>query len=182
VRLIAKTAALTVCICAVAWPQQGQLWIDVPFVQQPQEGCGAASTSMVMKYWREHQGKAQDQASDVAHIQRALFSSQAHGIFASDVQGYLDRQGFQTYVFRGDEDLLQHHIEQGRPLIVALQPSSGPSLHYVVVAGVDRGQHVLLVNDPAQRKLLKIDSRTFEKEWQAAGNWTLLAIPQSDAH
>jgi len=34
----------------------------------------------------------------------------------------------------------------------------------------------------AQRKLLKIDSRAFEKEWQAAGNWTLLALPRSDTH
>ncbi len=136
---------------------------------------------MVMRYWQERQGSAQNEAADVGQIQQALFSSQAHGIYAADVKRYLDQQGFQTFVFRGDEDLLRHHIEQGRPLIVALQPSSGRLLHYVVVAGVDRGQHVMIVNDPAQRKLLKVDSRTFEKEWQAAGYWTLLAIPRSDA-
>jgi len=179
---IAKAAALVLCLLAhAAWPQPGTRWIDILFVQQPQEGCGAASIAMVMRYWQERQGSAQNEAADVGQIQQALFSSQAHGIYAADVKRYLDQQGFQTFVFRGDEDLLRHHLEQGRPLIVALQPSSGSLLHYVVVAGVDRGQHVMIVNDPAQRKLLKVDSRTFEKEWQAAGYWTLLAIPRSDA-
>jgi ABC-type bacteriocin/lantibiotic exporter with double-glycine peptidase domain len=181
VRLVAKTAVLILSLCTAAFSQQTDRWIDVPFVQQPQEGCGAASIAMVMRYWQERQGKVHGDGADVSHIQQALFSDQAHGIYASDVQRYLDRHGFQTFVFRGDEALVQHHIEQGRPLIVALQPSSGTLLHYVVVAGVDRGQHVIVVNDPAQRKLLKIDSHTFDKQWQAAGFWTLLAVPRSDA-
>lgn len=184
---ISKTAILVLClssvlyISAAVWAESSDHWIDVPFVQQPQEGCGAASIAMVIRYWQERQGNAKTGAADVGHIQQALFSDQAHGIYASDVKRYLDRQGFQTFAFRGDETLVQHHIEQGRPLIVALQPSSGALLHYVVVAGVDRGQHVVIVNDPAQRKLLKVDSRTFEKEWQASGYWTLLAIPRSEA-
>jgi ABC-type bacteriocin/lantibiotic exporter with double-glycine peptidase domain len=182
VRSIAKTTVLSLCLCTAAWPQQGSRWIDVPFIQQPREGCGAASVAMVMKFWQERQGNPDVAGSDVEHIQETLFHSQAHGIYASDLKSYLDRQGFDTHVFRGDGDLLQHHIEHGRPLIVALQPSSGRLLHYVVVAGVDRGEHVVFVNDPAQRKLLKIDSRAFKKEWQAAGNWTLLALPRSDTH
>jgi uncharacterized protein YvpB len=52
-------------------------------------------------------------------------------------------------------------------------------LHYVVVAGVDPTEHSVIVNDPAQRKLLKVDSAAFEKEWQATGNWMLLALPRA---
>ena len=184
--MIHKAILLCVAVATCAWPQQpvsqpGGHWIDVPFIKQPQDGCGAASVAMVMQYWHGHQGHV-GQVPDVDNIQHTLFSEQAHGIYASDLQHYLDKQGFQTHVFRGDQTLLQHHVELGRPLIVALKPTSGPLLHYVVVAGVDPGQHVVLVNDPAQRKLLKMDSSNFEKEWQATGNWTLLALPKSEAH
>jgi hypothetical protein len=37
------------------------------------------------------------------------------------------------------------------------------------------------VNDAAQRKLLKEDRNNFEKEWNAAGHWTLLALPPPPA-
>jgi uncharacterized protein YvpB len=50
-------------------------------------------------------------------------------------------------------------------------------MHYVVIAGIDSGQGLVYVNDPAQRKLLKLDRRTFEREWSVPGRWTLLAVP-----
>jgi hypothetical protein len=50
----------------------------------------------------------------------------------------------------------------------------------VFVAGIEPDEQTLLTNDPAQRKLLKVDSRKFEEEWQATSNWTLLAVPRSD--
>jgi len=37
----------------------------------------------------------------------------------------------------------------------------------------------VMVNDPAQRKLLQQDRSSFEREWNAAGKWTLLALPQN---
>jgi uncharacterized protein YvpB len=41
-------------------------------------------------------------------------------------------------------------------------------LHYVVVAGLDEKRELVLLNDPAQRKLLKEDRSEFEQEWQVA--------------
>jgi ABC-type bacteriocin/lantibiotic exporter with double-glycine peptidase domain len=169
-------AVVIVCWCAVCAAESGH-WLDVPFVSQPAEGCGAASIAMVMQYWEHSQTKEED----VGHIQRALFSADGHGIYASDMQRYFEQNGYRVFAFRGDQALLVHHIESGRPLIVALKPSSGLNLHYVVVAGTDPAQHVFLVNDPAQRKLLKMDSRAFEHEWKSTGNWTLLAVPRSSA-
>jgi ABC-type bacteriocin/lantibiotic exporter with double-glycine peptidase domain len=170
---------------------QPAAWIDVPFVKQPAEGCGAASIAMVMQYW-EHRDKSIPRlsavrgngapTSDVARIQQELYSKPAHGIYASDLQQYLTANGFATYVVHGDLGLLAHHVQRGRPLIVALKPTSAQVLHYVVVAGVDASEHAVLVNDPAQRKLLKVDSAAFEKEWQATGNWTLLALPRAAQH
>ena len=40
---------------------------------------------------------------------------------------------------------------------------------------------MVLVNDPAQRKLQKQDRSSFEREWTAAGKWTLLALPNAES-
>jgi len=51
----------------------------------------------------------------------------------------------------------------------------------VVVAGFDQERQLVLLNDPAQRKLLKEDRSRFEQEWKGAGSWTLLALPGTGA-
>ena len=172
---------LGVCGLLLAADPPG-IWLDVPFVQQEKDGCGAASIAMVMQYWLRQKGRPADGSADAAEIQRTLYSSRAHGIYASDLQRYFQQQGFRTFVFRGEWADLKQHLAKGRPLIVALKPASGKvPLHYVVLAGLELEQGLVLVNDPAQRKLLKQDRSSFEREWSAAGKWTLLALPQPDA-
>jgi hypothetical protein len=96
------------------------------------------------------------------------------------MERYFQQHGFRTFVFQGTWEDLKQHLEKGRPLIVALKPMPGEaSLHYVVVAGLDWQQNLVLVNDAAQRKLLKEDRSRFEKEWKSVSHWTLLALPQS---
>src|SRR6266403_1161031 len=41
-------------------------------------------------------------------------------------------------------------------------------------------REAVFVNDPARGKLLRIERREFEKEWQAARNWMLLAVPAAE--
>lgn len=157
----------------------GGVWLDVPFVRQEKDGCGAASVAMVMQYWLKQQGRSASDNSDAIQIQRALYVPAARGIYAFAMERYLQQHGFRTFSFRGEWNDLQQHLEQGRPLIVALKPSGAHvPLHYVVVAGLDWEQGILLLNDPAKRKLLKQDRSGFEKQWSAAGKWTLLALPQ----
>jgi hypothetical protein len=72
---------------------------------------------------------------------------------------------------------MKDHLEKGRPLIVALNAGHG-DLHYVVVTGLDWQRDIVLKHDPAGRKLLKQHRAEFEKEWKAAGGWTLLAVPE----
>jgi ABC-type bacteriocin/lantibiotic exporter with double-glycine peptidase domain len=172
-----RLAAL-VCLCGLLGAAQASPWLDVPFVKQEKDGCGAASIAMVMQYWQKHAG-GETPNSDAALIQRTLYSPKAHGIYASDMEHYFQQQGFKTFVFAGTWDDLRQHLEKGRPLIAALRPSPGESSrHYVVVVGVDAKQNLVLVNDAAQRKLLKENRSSFEKEWSAVGHWTLLAVPQ----
>lgn len=179
--LRAGTAA-AVLLCAFATAQNAPgVWLDVPFVKQQVDGCGSASIAMVMQYWSHQQNQPSGPAADAENIQRVLYSPQVRGIYASDLEHYLQQHGFQTYAFRADWDDLQHHLAKGRPLIVALQSGSrNAPLHYEVVVGVEGDRKIVLANDPAQRKLLKQDWPTFKRQWSAAGQWTLLAVPHPE--
>jgi uncharacterized protein YvpB len=44
---------------------------------------------------------------------------------------------------------------------------------------MDWQREAVFMNDPARGKLLRIERAEFEKEWQAAKNWMLLAVPAS---
>jgi ABC-type bacteriocin/lantibiotic exporter with double-glycine peptidase domain len=155
------------------------VWLDVPFIKQEKDGCGAASIAMVMQYWSKQKSRPVDASADPIAIQHALYSSPEHGIRASDMERYFQQNGFQTFTFAGKWDDLKQHLEKGRPLIVALRPSAlETSLHYVVVVGVDPEHGVVYLNDASERKLLKQERLTFEKQWSAVGRWTLLALPK----
>lgn len=177
-RIARGLAALCLCGILSADTTTG-LWLDVPFVKQVKEGCGAASIAMVMQYWAQQQNR-DPQSVDATEIQTTLYSKKGHGIYASDVESYFKTHGFRTFSFKGETADLRDHLQKGRPLMVALKPGKAP-LHYVVVTGLDKNDSVVIVNDPAQRKLLKLDQASFEQEWNAAGKWTLLALPESGA-
>lgn len=170
-------ACLSLCGILFAAERSG-VWLDVPFVAQEKNACGAASIAMVMQYWESQQGKPA--STDAKQIERALLSRHARGIYASEMKRYFEQHGFRALAFRGDWEALKQHLEKGRPLIVALNQGHH-DLHYVIVAGLDWTQDAVLKNDPAERKLLKQGRSSFEKQWKAAGNWTLLAVPQQAA-
>jgi len=177
-RRAARWLPLCLCLCGVLCAgEPAGVWLDVPFVKQEKNACGAASAAMVMRYWQQQLG--QPAVADAKEIERSLYSPQGHGIYAADLERYLKEQGFQTFAFQGTWEDLWEHLGKGRPLIVALK-TGRDDLHYVVVTGLDWQQDVLLKNDPAERKLLKQSRASFEKEWKAAANWTLLAVPQQD--
>lgn len=179
-RISCYLAGMTMACGLLSASEPSGVWLDVPFVKQEKNGCGAAGVAMVMQFWQRQQGGSPNAASDARQIQKALYSSRAHGIYASDLEQYLKAQGFRAFAFKGTHDDLEQQLEKGRPLIVALRPTGQGPLHYVVVTGLDPGNHLVVLNDPAERKLLKQEQARFEKEWKDAGNWTLLAVPQSE--
>ena len=101
------------------------VWLDVPFVKQEKDGCGAASIAMVMQYWQAQQGQPPSDTSDATQIQRTLYSAKAHGIYASDMERYFQEKGFRTFTIRGEWEDLEQHLRQGTSLIVALKPAAG---------------------------------------------------------
>lgn len=178
VRSLLVVLCACVFVCAAELPA---VWIDVPFVKQEKNACGAASIAMVMQFWQRQQGMSPTPESDSAEIQQALYSPDVRGIRASDMEHYLQQRGFRTFAFEGTSADLRQHLVKGRPLIVALKPGTGAPLHYVVVTGIDPEHNLILLNDPAKRKLLKQEMAGFEREWRGTAHWTLLAVPQSEA-
>src|SRR6185437_2761663 len=178
-KMFGRMARMTVVLIGVCgWLLAADLpgvWLDVPFVKQEKDGCGAASIAMVMQYWQAQQGQPATGISNPSQVQRTLYSAKAHGIYASDMERYFQENGFRTFTIRGEWEDLKQHLDKGRPLIVALKPATG-ALHYVVVTGL--APDTVTVNDPAQRKLLQQGRPTFEREWSAAERWTMLALPQ----
>ncbi len=148
-------------------------WLDVPFVRQPKDGCGSASIWMLMQYWRA------PQIEPLNDIHRDVFSSRAGGVYAGDMQRYFASHGFDAFAFSGQWTDLQDNLAKGRPLIVSLEGNARDMpLHYVVVAGLDDEQQLVLLNDAADRKLRAIRRTDFEERWQVSENWTLLVTPR----
>ena len=166
-------------LAGAALPAQAQsaIWLDVPFVHQPREGCGAASISMVIAYWNGQPGSRPNPAGEVAAIQRLLYSPKEHGIAASSMVEYFQQHGFQAFALSGTWDDLEQHLRKGRPLIAALRSSGQSQFHYVVIDGIDPVHSMIMLNDPAERKLLTEERAAFEKDWSATHNWLLLAVP-----
>src|ERR671936_1558572 len=90
------SALLLFCGYAFASAASG-VWLDVPFVKQEKNGCGAASIAMVMQYWQRQQQQTRQPSADLEEIQRALYSSEAHGIYASDLEHYFQQHGFRAF-------------------------------------------------------------------------------------
>jgi ABC-type bacteriocin/lantibiotic exporter with double-glycine peptidase domain len=154
------------------------IWLQVPYVKQTEEGCGSASLAMLLQYWSAHGATVAAARSDAAVIQKQLYSRKAHGIFASEMERYLRESGFREFAVRGEWSDLRQHLAQGRPLIISIQPGNQKvPLHYVVVTGMDWQREAVFVHDPARGELLRIERPDFERQWQAARNWMLLAVP-----
>lgn len=156
------------------------VWLDVPFVAQKKNGCGAASLTMVMQYWAMKDSKAHSLVMSEEQIETTL-DPHERGISNQAMVEYLNTNGYRTFAFSGNWNDLRENLARGRPLIVALGPrgARGP-LHYVVAAGIDWEHDFVFVNDPAQRKMMRETRSEFEDEWKATGNWTLLAVPRQE--
>jgi predicted double-glycine peptidase len=158
------------------------VWLDVPYVQQSEDGCGSAAISMVLQYWNAHGTRVALERTDAAAIQKQLYSRKARGIYGSDMEKYLKSSGFRVFPLPGEWRDLREQLTQGRPVIVSLQPGNAKSpLHYVVISGIDWQKDAVFLNDPARGKLLRVERTEFEKEWRSNSNWMLLALPEKAA-
>ena len=162
-------------------PASRPLWINVPFVAQPRDGCGAASVAMVMQYWAAQQHLPVAADAQLPAIQKQVFSPRRHGATPGALETYLKQHGFLVFGVHGGWDLMQQQLQKGRPLIVAMRPPAQRQLHYVVIDGIDPVKNQILMNDPELRKLIPESREEFEKDWSATHQWMLLAVPRPAA-
>lgn len=144
--------------------------LNVPFVAQEKDTCGAAALAMVLAYWGQ----------PVAHdeIAGALLQKELHGIPGSELERFAQAHGLSATAYKGDLGNLRDFVGKGRPLIVAWDMGQG-RFHNVVVVGAD-ADHVI-VNDPARGALRRESVETFAQRWQGAGYWTLLVTRAGEA-
>ncbi len=139
---------------------------------------------MVMQYWalkaqRSNTGEGSIELPSFSKIANAFKNSRTEGVYGSEMGRYFEANGFQAFILRAEWADLEHHLNLGRPLIVALGVNKENGLqHFVVFTGWRPEEEVVLINDPARRKLLKINRANFETSWNQTSNWTLLAVPQ----
>ena len=116
-RFLSATMSIAILpICAAAFAAGlANLWLDVPFVQQQKDGCGAASIAMVMQYWEQHLGEPVRPEAEPAPILRALYSGSAHGIYASAMVRYFQQNGYRAFAFAGQPGDLEQPIAARPP-------------------------------------------------------------------
>jgi len=130
--------------------------LDVPFVPQAKDTCGAAALAMVMRYW--------EVPASHDEIAAALLEPQLQGIAGSRLEAFARERGLTALAYKGDAAHLREYLAKGRPLIV-------------VVVGFDPDRDEVLVNDPSEGASRRVGSRAFEERWSGAGHWTLLVLP-----
>ena len=142
--------------------------LDVPFVPQRKDTCGAAALAMVLQYWGQ----------DVGHDEIAgeLLEPELHGIAGSRLAAFAAGRGMTAVAHAGDLGHLREHVGKGRPMIVAWAMGKGRH-HDVVVIGFDERGRVI-VHDPARGAARAVDAESFERRWAGAGYWTLLVVPK----
>jgi ABC-type bacteriocin/lantibiotic exporter with double-glycine peptidase domain len=139
--------------------------LPVPYLPQPQDGCGAASLAMVLRYWQL--------PADVESIARALVDPGLRGIRGSHLEAFAREIGVTAIAYKGDLDQMRRYLERGRPLIAAWKLKKG--YHSVVVVAADPA--TVTFHDPAEGPFRSLAAKEFERRWKGAGYWTLLVLP-----
>jgi ABC-type bacteriocin/lantibiotic exporter with double-glycine peptidase domain len=146
-----------------------RVYIDVPFVQQEKNLCGAACLSMVFKYW----GKNVSQYE----IAKSIYTESLKGILSDDLKGYAQKNGFLAFAIRTDWNFLKESIQKGRPLIVCVKSRQAAGFHYLVAVGYGDDDKIVYVNDPSSAKLKEIKASNFMTRWKGADYWALFLVP-----
>lgn len=140
--------------------------LDVPYVPQSEDMCGAAAVTMALRYW----GATDARMSDF----EPLLAPDGSGIAASDLHRATLDMGWEAVSFSGDLKSISEQIARGRP-VIALIAVGGGRFHYVTVVG--RLENAVVFHDPAISPYQMMDPQDFEREWAESGNWTLLVLP-----
>jgi hypothetical protein len=165
---VISTAAPAQMSDDVATANRTGLVLEVPYVSQEPELCGAAAVVMTFRYW----GGPSPPVSDFT----TWIDPGVGGIMTDVLANGVRQLGWQAHTFYGTDSELRAQLRKGRPLVVLLD-AGGKNLHYVLAVGFD--DDTFLVHDPATRAYEAVPFAKFISAWARSGYWTLLILPAS---
>jgi ABC-type bacteriocin/lantibiotic exporter with double-glycine peptidase domain len=171
-------AALGACRATAPPPppqlSPGAIVLATPVVEQDElYECGLVAVSALCRF-HGVEIPAELRASLVAT------AAERKGLSGDELRAALAQVGLETFLFPGTLDDsptgLFHHLAKGRPLIV--MTSERESDHYVLFIGHDPAQGLVVLLDPRRGRVV-LPHAVFERLWEPAGRFTLLALPAS---
>jgi ABC-type bacteriocin/lantibiotic exporter with double-glycine peptidase domain len=153
--------------------------LPVPFLHQGRNGCGAASAAMLFHYWADQQPQHASFRPSVPEAMADLGVSDTRGVTLAALRRYFEEHGYQAFTVRASAPDLERNLAKGRPLLTPLRNKADGPMHYVVVTGLGQGR--VWLHDPARRKPGVIGWERFDRMWEQAGRWILLAAPRDGA-
>ncbi|MFA6016146.1 MAG: PA2778 family cysteine peptidase [Gallionellaceae bacterium] len=150
-------------------PQQVEL-LDVPFFPQEPHQCGPAALAMLLN------------ASGAKVTPEALapqvYLPGRQGSLQVEMQAATRRAGLFAYVLSNNLQALLTEVSAGSPVLVMqnLAFSWSPVWHYAVVVGYDLQRGEIILRSGLERRAV-LPFVEFERTWQLAGSWAMLALP-----
>ena len=148
--------------------------LEPPLVRQAKNGCGAASLAMVLGYWAAELPGVELQSPERIYAQ--MKAAEDGGLPLAEMKRFLQDHGFNAFTVRSTFEDVETHLSKRRPLIAALDHGSRAGLHYVVLSGFDDKR--VRLHDPARSKPKRVSRKKFQKQWEAADRWLLIAAPK----
>ena len=151
--------------------------LTVPAVDQ--EGryeCGLAAVSALCQYYTVP-------LDDTVRAELAHIASEESGLSGGELRAALEDAGFEVFLYQG---MLDHgptglltQVDRGRPVLVLISPD-GRTYHYCLVVGYDPESSDVVFHDPEQGLALLSDE-VFQRVWENARRFALLAVPRTEA-
>ncbi len=145
--------------------------ISVPFEPAETGECGPASLAMLLR-WSHVDANAAALAPEV-------IASERGGALRLSLVASARRHGRLAYPVSGTDELLRE-LALGHPVLVMQNLGLGwlPYWHYAVAVGFDREREVVLLHT-GRHAAREVDFSTFDRTWERAERWGLLALPPS---
>lgn len=179
-RILASLPLLSLCACSrLEWrdiskfPPSGVLpraeISAVPFFTQEKYQCGPASLAMVLS--------ANGTPVTPQELVDEMYTPLSRGTFPTELLSAARRRGQLAYMVHPEMAALFLEISAGHPVVVLqnLGLSWFPVWHYSVVIGYDLNSGTITSHSGAEAKE-KISLSLFERCWQRAGKWAMLAL------
>lgn len=159
-------------------PEKGHLIQTVPYEKWLERNyCGPACLAMVLNYWDETRSFSQQK------ITAAVYDSESQTTYNSELVLYPRTQGFVSYSFQGNLQILKELVAKDIPVIVLTktikQIGKG---HYRVVIGFDDVENQIIFHDPYFGGRNAMTSKDFMKVWELGkgrnqSRWMMAVVP-----